>query len=163
MVFLFTFIFTVAEQLLRIPLLFWKKTLLILMLLMFVSRGMTPSQVSLCVSKICCLKKPVFYSTLEPSTLRLEQDAIVRPRLDLKMLLMLFRELQVQILKYREAIYANIPNLILTSCRFLHFPLTSLHKKGGNPRILAKSWDEALLQNLELQYERADKDTEYCG
>lgn len=60
---------------------------------------MIPSQVFLCVSKICCWKKLVFYSILEPSTPRLEQDAIVRPRLDLKMLLMLFRELQVEIHK----------------------------------------------------------------
>lgn len=47
------------------------------------------------------------------------------------MLWMLFRELQVQILKDREGLQANASNLILTTCRFLHFQLPLLHKKGG--------------------------------
>lgn len=88
---LFTFIFTVAEQLLRIPLLLLKNRIKISVVVIdsaninisnFVSQGMIPSQVSQCVSKICRLKKLVFYSTLEPSIPRLEHDVIVRSRLD---------------------------------------------------------------------------------
>lgn len=108
---------------------FFQWTLLILTLLIFVSQGMIPSQVSQCASKICCLKKLVFYSTLELSTHRLAQDAIVRPRLDLKMLLMLFRKLQVHTLKYWKDLHANGPIVILMSFCIFYWP--DYTKKGG--------------------------------
>lgn len=58
-------------------------------------KGMTPSQVSLSARRTCCLKRPVFYSTLEHSTHKLAHGAIDRHSMACKRQLMHFRELQV--------------------------------------------------------------------